>query len=93
MKEYKMKECYWCKKSCPDDEEGSFEIDPYDETIVLGWICNHCVAAYLGLCDCEVCVLSNPTMPIPTAEELKKRIEDYNLANPKKKDWGSKVKG
>ena len=73
-----MKECYWCKKSCPDDEEGDFEVDSEDVSIKLGWVCNHCLCSYLGLCDCKVCVLSNPQMPVPSAEKLKERLRQYN---------------
>jgi len=80
-----MKECYWCKKSCPDEEEGSFELDPKDENIEVGWICNHCIVAYLGLCDCEVCMMSDPSEPVPSPEEIRRRLKEYNLAGSKKK--------
>ena len=72
-----MKECYWCKKSCPDDEEGSFEIDPEDNDKELGWICDHCVLAFDGKCDCAECVANTKA-----ADEEVKR---YKLAHPKKK--------
>lgn len=50
-----MKDCYWCKKSCPDDEVGGYELDPNDNDIELGWICDHCVLKFDGICDCEEC--------------------------------------
>ena len=64
-----MKDCYWCKKSCPDNEEGSFEVDPDDETIELGWICNHCVLAFDGKCDCDDCV--------EIEKRAQKRLREY----------------
>lgn len=54
-----MKECYWCNKSCPDSEEGSFEVDPKDESIEIGWICDHCVLTFNGKCDCAECVTND----------------------------------
>ena len=52
-----MKKCYWCKKSCPDDEVGDFELDPKDESIEVGWICDECVRCFIGKCDgdCDNC--------------------------------------
>jgi len=41
------KECYWCKKQRPYDETGSFEMEP-DTDKEIAWICNHCVADFLG---------------------------------------------
>jgi len=71
-----MKECYWCKKSCPDDEVGSFEVEP-DSDKELGWICDHCVLAFDGKCDCEEC-----RADFKAAQEAIKR---YYLAHPPKR--------
>ena len=65
-----MKDCYWCKKSCPDDEEGSFELEPDDETIEVGWICDHCVLTFDGKCDCKECR--------ETEEKCQKAIREYD---------------
>jgi len=71
-----MKECYWCKKSCPDDEEGDFEVEP-DSDKEVGWVCDHCVLAFDGKCDCEHCKAIEKSCQV--------ELERYNLAHPKKK--------
>jgi len=72
-----MKECYWCKKSCPNNEEGSFEVDPKDNSIELGWICDHCTLRFDGKCECEECKAD-----FKAAQE---EIKRYDLAHPRKK--------
>lgn len=42
-----MKKCSWCKEQKPDNEEGGQEVKP-DSEDVTGWVCNYCLAAYLG---------------------------------------------
>jgi len=72
-----MKDCYWCKKSCPDNEEGSFEIDPNDNDREVGWICDHCVLAFDGKCDCEECVANE--------KAAQKELARYYEAHPPKR--------
>lgn len=67
-----MKECYWCKKQCPLDEEGSFELEPDTEKEV-GWICDHCVLAFDGKCDCQECTANT--------KAAQKALAEYDLAH------------
>ncbi len=77
-----MRKCYWCHKNCPDNEEGSFEVDSEDNNIELGWICDHCVLSFDGKCDCPGCKTD--------LKEAQETIKAYNLAHPPKRGlWAS----
>lgn len=71
-----MKECYWCKEQKPDDEEGSFELEP-DTDEEVGWICDHCVLCFEGKCGCEQCQASD--------KAVKEALRKYDLALPRGK--------
>lgn len=82
-----MKECHWCKKSCPDNEEGGFETDPKDENINVGWVCDHCILAFDGKCDCKECTENE--------KAAQKELERYYLAHPRyrpRKRWSARLK-
>jgi hypothetical protein len=54
----KSKTCFWCKKVCPESETGDFEMSPDDENEIVGWVCDHCILAFNGECDCAECSLT-----------------------------------
>ena len=71
-----MKECYWCKKQCPLNEEGSYELDVKTEK-EIGWICDHCVLAFEGKCECVECATSKKA-----ADDA---LRKYDLVHPRMK--------
>ena len=77
-----MKECYWCKEQKPDNEEGSFELEP-DTEEEIGWICDHCVLCFDGKCGCEECQKDD--------EIAQKKLKEYNSKLPLRDDTRSMI--
>jgi len=50
-----MKVCSWCGRPRAMCEEGSFEVDPVDETTEIGWVCDHCIYRFDNECSCPLC--------------------------------------